>query len=88
MKSSKSFLIAKKNTNFNEQITSNNKYKRKIFAPNDGFCVYYPSNIFAIHWQNVYKQLTVCCMLPFLLSVLWYDLMNNQACPFYLVNNS
>ena len=39
----------KKITNFNEQITSNNKYKSKIFAPNDGFCVYYPSNIFAMH---------------------------------------
>ena len=30
---------------------------------------------------------TVCCMLLFLLCVLWHDLMNNQACPFYF-NNS
>lgn len=34
-----------------------------IFAPNGGYCVYYPSNILQQVWKNVYEQLTASCLL-------------------------
>ena len=31
---------------FEEQVMSKDKISEHIFAPNGGYCVYYPSNIF------------------------------------------
>ena len=38
--------------------------------------------------KSVYKKLTVCCIgcLPF--SVLWYNFMNKQTCPFFCNNTA
>ena len=32
--------------NFEEQIMSKVKHAAMLFIPNEGYCVYYPSNIF------------------------------------------
>ena len=37
---------SRKTVSFEEQIMSRDKYRAYIFAPNGGYCLYYPSNIF------------------------------------------
>ena len=59
-----------------------------VFELNEDFCSYNPSNTFATHRIECLRKATICCIgcLPF--SVLWYNFMNKQSCPFFCNNTA
>ena len=52
----------------------------RVFVRNRGYCVNYPSTILQCAWKIVYEH----CVGRFLLSVLWYDVMNKQIFPSFV----
>ena len=74
--------LKEKTVNFEEQIMSKDKYT-SIFSRKIEAIVFIILQIFANACKHDYKQLTVCCVGCFILSVLWCDFMNKHMSPFF-----
>lgn len=85
----KSFSRAKLEENFKLWETDNvqGQIPEHNFAPDRGYCFYYPSNIFATRgcFRTIYCVLRIGCLL---FSVLWCDFMNKQTSSITIVKRS